>query len=144
MRSRALYNSLYQSPPPQTRPPDWTRSRIRRKQLVSLGIPVNLDEVLPTVNGKAMPALSLTTRPLSAPPSARILDRVTSPPLNSSRPGSRAGSRPPSRPGTPKASPLARAGPTFASFGMGDAPEVDEDAVKQLLTLNSGELLSGL
>ncbi|KAF7301842.1 hypothetical protein MIND_00750000 [Mycena indigotica] len=45
-QSRELYAMLFQSPPP-TKPPNWTRSRIRRQHLITLGIPVNLDEVLP-------------------------------------------------------------------------------------------------
>ncbi|KAJ7498712.1 hypothetical protein FB451DRAFT_1384504 [Mycena latifolia] len=62
--SRELYTMLFQSPPP-TKPPNWTRSRIRRQHLISLGIPVNLDEVLPPqANGKSMPPLQVTTRPI--------------------------------------------------------------------------------
>ncbi|KAL5530118.1 hypothetical protein ACEPAF_6375 [Sanghuangporus sanghuang] len=131
--SRALYQALYQSPPPNTQPPNWTRSRIRRRHLVSLGIPVNLDEVLPHVNGKAMPALSISTRPMSAPPGSRVLNRVASPPPASSG-ASRPGSRPPSRSATPKPSPLGRAS-TFAQLGLGPQPELDEEAVNEVLAL---------
>jgi len=54
---------------PPLKPPNWTRSRIRRQHLIALGIPVNLDEVLPRTNGKPLPPLQITTRPPSAPPS---------------------------------------------------------------------------
>lgn len=138
--SRSLYHALYQTTPPNTQPPNWIRSRIRRRHLVSLGIPVNLDEVLPQVNGRPLPALNITTRPLSAPPGPRAFNRVTSPPPASSgasRPGSRPGSRPPSRSGTPKPSPLARAS-TFAQLGLGPEPELDERAVNEMLALTPG------
>lgn len=41
--SRDLYAQLIT--PPILKPLDWKRSRVRREQLISLGIPVNLDEV---------------------------------------------------------------------------------------------------
>src|SRR5688572_22068813 len=68
--SREMYRSLLQTPP-LTRPPNWTRSRIRRQHLISLGIPVNLDEVLPKTAGKPLPTLEIHTRPMSAPPGPR-------------------------------------------------------------------------
>ncbi len=82
IRSRSLYNALFQFPPPNDNAPTWIRSRIRRRHLVSLGIPVNLDEVLPHMNGRNMPTLQMTTRPSSAPPVQRTpaLSRVASPP----------------------------------------------------------------
>jgi hypothetical protein len=30
-------------------PLDWTRSRVRREHLISMGVPVNLDEVCPII-----------------------------------------------------------------------------------------------
>ncbi|KAL2023200.1 hypothetical protein VTK56DRAFT_3323 [Thermocarpiscus australiensis] len=44
-RSASLWAQLVAPPPLQ--PPDWIRSRIRRLFLVSLGVPVDLDEILP-------------------------------------------------------------------------------------------------
>ncbi|OQO11866.1 hypothetical protein B0A48_03593 [Cryoendolithus antarcticus] len=44
-RSESLWHQLL-SPPPMA-PPNWTRSKIRRLFLVSLGVPVDLDEILP-------------------------------------------------------------------------------------------------
>lgn len=145
--SRQLYKELFQSSLPELQPPNWTRSRIRRRHLVSLGIPVNLDEVLgPHANGRPLPALQISTRPLSAPPGPRALGRMTSPPPSqpgSSRPMSRPGSRPNSRPasqsrsGTPKPSPLARAS-TYAQLGLGPRPEINEEEIKELLDIDEG------
>lgn len=44
-RSASLWSQLV-APPPLA-PPDWIRSRTRRLFLVSLGVPVDLDEILP-------------------------------------------------------------------------------------------------
>ncbi|KAK0252327.1 hypothetical protein B0A54_14126 [Friedmanniomyces endolithicus] len=51
-RSQALWQQLV-SPPPMA-PPNWTRSRIRRLFLVSLGVPVDLDEILPPSKQKRL------------------------------------------------------------------------------------------
>lgn len=44
-RSQSLWLQLVAPPPLQ--PPNWVQSRIRRLFLVSLGVPVDLDEILP-------------------------------------------------------------------------------------------------
>lgn len=46
-------------------PPNWTRSRIRRLFLVSLGVPVDLDEILPPSKQKrlVLPNINLPTSP---------------------------------------------------------------------------------
>ncbi|OBT67651.1 hypothetical protein VE03_03842 [Pseudogymnoascus sp. 23342-1-I1] len=44
-RSASLWAQL--SAPPPLNPPNWLRSRIRRLFLVSLGVPIDLDEILP-------------------------------------------------------------------------------------------------
>ncbi len=44
-RAISLWRHLTAAPP--LHPPDWKRSRIRRLFLVSLGIPIDLDEILP-------------------------------------------------------------------------------------------------
>jgi Domain of unknown function (DUF5102) len=51
-RSRALWKQLITPPPLQ--PPNWTKSRIRRLFLVSLGVPVDLDEILPPSKQKKL------------------------------------------------------------------------------------------
>lgn len=51
-RSQSLWEQLVAPPPLQ--PPDWVRSRIRRLFLVSLGVPVDLDEILPASKQKKL------------------------------------------------------------------------------------------
>ncbi|KAG7122146.1 hypothetical protein HYQ44_003044 [Verticillium longisporum] len=51
-RSASLWSQLV-APPPVS-PPDWIRSRIRRLFLVSLGVPVDLDEILPASKQKKL------------------------------------------------------------------------------------------
>lgn len=51
-RSSSLWSQLVAPPPLQ--PPDWVRSRIRRLFLVSLGVPVDLDEILPASKQKKL------------------------------------------------------------------------------------------
>ncbi|KAL1884253.1 hypothetical protein VTK73DRAFT_3237 [Phialemonium thermophilum] len=51
-RSASLWSQLVAPPPLQ--PPDWIRSRIRRLFLVSLGVPVDLDEIHPTSKQKKL------------------------------------------------------------------------------------------
>lgn len=51
-RSQSLWAQLVAPPPLQ--PPDWIRSRIRRLFLVSLGVPVDLDEILPASKQKKL------------------------------------------------------------------------------------------
>lgn len=67
-RSLSLWQQLVSPPPMQ--PPDWTRSRIRRLFLVSLGVPVDLDEILPPSKQKRLilPSIGLDgdARPGSA------------------------------------------------------------------------------
>lgn len=60
-RSLSLWQQLLQPPP--MAPPNWTRSRIRRLFLVSLGVPVDLDEILPPSKQKrlVLPNINLTS-----------------------------------------------------------------------------------
>lgn len=51
-RSLSLYQQLI-APPPLA-PPNWLRSRIRRLFFVSLGVPVDLDEILPASKQKKL------------------------------------------------------------------------------------------
>lgn len=113
--SRDLYNNLVKSLP-TIKPPNWTRSRIRRQHLISLGVPVNLDEVMPHANGRPLPPLQISTRPMSAPPGPRQVHAE----LGST-----------TRPGTPQLG--NRQGPSF-----GPKPELDESKIMQLLSLNPG------
>ncbi|KAI0033329.1 hypothetical protein K488DRAFT_47926 [Vararia minispora EC-137] len=122
--SRALYQTLFSTPMPPITPPNWIRSRIRRQGLIALGIPVNLDEVLPRANGKPLPALQISTRPMSAPPGARAAH------VN----GGSASSHPSSRTGSPApkgATPL---------LALGPKPQIDEAKIEKLLDAKYDQL----
>ncbi|KAF4446442.1 hypothetical protein F53441_9926 [Fusarium austroafricanum] len=62
-RSASLWSQLV-APPPLA-PPDWIRSRTRRLFLVSLGVPVDLDEILPASKQKKLVLPSLSVSALS-------------------------------------------------------------------------------
>ncbi|KAG8905960.1 hypothetical protein FRB99_007894 [Tulasnella sp. 403] len=120
--SRQLYHLLLETPLPPTRPPNWTRSRIRRQHLIALGIPINLDEVLPHANGKPLPALHITTRPSSAPPTPRPAPATVA-----------TGSV--TRSSTPKLSQNNVAG-RKGSTGLGSLPVLDQAKVDEMLALD--------
>jgi hypothetical protein len=122
-----MYNVLFNSSPPALRAPNWIRSRIRRYHLINLGIPINLDEVMPQANGKAMPMLEVTTRPASAPPgpSPRPVDQLsTSHSRVSSRPGSPRPGTPAQRQAPPPATPI---------------PVLDKVRIDSILSLSPGD-----
>jgi Domain of unknown function (DUF5102) len=129
--SRSLYKTLFEEAAPSLRAPNWTRSRIRRNHLIALGIPVNLDEVNPQANGRALPTLNIITRPHSTPP----------------RPGSKQVAR--SRPGSRQATPTQTAktagfssAAQIAIQNLGPKPEIDNNKVSMLLDLDPGRFLS--
>ncbi|XWW92108.1 hypothetical protein V2A60_000030 [Cordyceps javanica] len=70
-RSASLWSQLV-APPPLA-PPDWIRSRTRRLFLVSLGVPVDLDEILPASKQKKLilPSLNLNNSSPRASSDAR-------------------------------------------------------------------------
>ncbi|KIY49409.1 hypothetical protein FISHEDRAFT_41732 [Fistulina hepatica ATCC 64428] len=121
--SRALANILFREPPAM-KPPNWLRSRIRRQHLITLGVPVNLDEMLPAANARTLPPIHITTRPMSAPPG----------PQQFSRPSSAHGT--PSRPGTPSS---AQNG-TRHQPGFGYKPELNMDKIQALLDFDPGKI----
>jgi hypothetical protein len=63
-------------------PPNWTRSRIRRLFLVSLGVPVDLDEILPPSKQKRLILPNITIN--NTPTSASALDRIRNTDTNDS------------------------------------------------------------
>ncbi|KAF9879267.1 hypothetical protein CkaCkLH20_03500 [Colletotrichum karsti] len=76
-RSASLWSQLV-APPPLA-PPDWIRSRIRRLFLVSLGVPVDLDEILPASKQKKLVLPSLQVNSSGSPRTSsdsRSLSRV--------------------------------------------------------------------
>ncbi|GAA5820299.1 hypothetical protein JCM3770_004038 [Rhodotorula araucariae] len=84
--SRNLLTSLSTLPP--LKPLDWRRSRIRREHLVSMGIPVNLDEASePKISTLTLSAAHhAPPRPSSAPPLAGTPLPFAAAPLGGSRP----------------------------------------------------------
>lgn len=75
-RSLSLWSQLVAPPPLQ--PPNWVRSRIRRLFLVSLGVPVDLDEILPASKQKKLilPSTNLRSGSQSPPKGSRAGSRV--------------------------------------------------------------------
>lgn len=75
-RSLSLWSQLVAPPPLQ--PPNWVRSRIRRLFLVSLGVPVDLDEILPASKQKKLilPSTHLRSGSQSPPKGSRAGSRV--------------------------------------------------------------------
>ncbi len=75
-RSASLWSQLVAPPPLQ--PPDWIRSRIRRLFLVSLGVPVDLDEILPASKQKklVLPSISYRDSPRTSTDSRTNLSRL--------------------------------------------------------------------
>lgn len=133
--SRELYSSLLNSPP-LMEPISWVRSRIRQQHLIALGLPVNLDEILPQATAKPLPPLHISTRPLSAPPGAANGPIRSTPP---SRSNSRAGTRS----NTPQ--PPARSGSsTVMQLSLGPKPELDAKKIDDLLSLDTGGRLYSL
>ena len=65
-RSASLWAQLVAPPPLQ--PPDWIRSRIRRLFLVSLGVPVDLDEINPPSKQKKLILPSIHLNAVSGSP----------------------------------------------------------------------------
>lgn len=135
-RSASLWSQLVAPPPLQ--PPDWIRSRIRRLFLVSLGVPVDLDEILPASKQKKL-----------------VLPSVLSPRTSSD--SRRSGSRP-SRHKSPKSGETGSAGGgvggTTGSEGAGSTtaskrrgvqapPEFDLVAARQLCA-TTDEALDGM
>ena len=117
--SKEVFKAYIPSSTPQIQPVNWIRSRTRRQHLISLGIPINLDEVLPRTLEK-IPALEITTRPSSAPPGPR-----------QSRPGSAIGSR--------AVSPEKKSrGAVANGLLLGPKPVLDNTTISGLLDLSSG------
>lgn len=75
-RSLSLWSQLVAPPPLQ--PPNWVRSRIRRLFLVSLGVPIDLDEILPASKQKklVLPSTHLRSRSQSPPDGRRTESRA--------------------------------------------------------------------
>ncbi|KAG6320231.1 hypothetical protein E4U22_003580 [Claviceps purpurea] len=129
-RSASLWSQLV-APPPLA-PPDWIRSRTRRLFLVSLGVPVDLDEILPASKQKKLilPSLHLRASSPGAEGSSRSTSRVRRDSRNASSTSLDAQGKPTSS-GLKK-----RKGPP-------PAPELDLVAARYLCT-TTDEALSGM
>lgn len=131
-RSRSLWKQLITPPPLQ--PPNWTKSRIRRLFLVSLGVPVDLDEILPPSKQKKLVLpdinLELPSRPSESDRNLGSVARLKSQAAN----GSNA-----SVDSTQSTSKTPRRRPR----GPAPPPELDLGAVKRLCATTS-EKLNGL
>jgi len=57
-------------------PPNWTRSRIRRLFLVSLGVPVDLDEILPPSKQKRLVLPNINLAPSGSPRASNAIERL--------------------------------------------------------------------
>ncbi|KAF7549866.1 hypothetical protein G7046_g8197 [Stylonectria norvegica] len=75
-RSASLWSQLV-APPPLA-PPDWIRSRTRRLFLVSLGVPVDLDEILPASKQKklVLPSLNIPSTSPRTSSDSRSISRL--------------------------------------------------------------------
>jgi hypothetical protein len=131
-RSRSLWKQLITPPPLQ--PPNWTKSRIRRLFLVSLGVPVDLDEILPPSKQKklVLPDINLESpsRPSESDRNMGSVARLKAQAANDSN-ASVDGAQSTNK--TPRRRPRGPAPP----------PELDLGAVKRLCATTS-EKLDGL
>ncbi|WFC95678.1 hypothetical protein MBRA1_002331 [Malassezia brasiliensis] len=78
--SRAFFRELQTPVPIASTPLDWRRSATRRRHLISLGIPVNLDEVQqPAASRAVLPPLQLHVEPAksSGPAAGRASDSAS-------------------------------------------------------------------
>ena len=110
---------------------NWTRARIRRQHLIELGIPVNLDEVLPSAVTK-LPTLEIHTRPTSAPPIPRSATPRPVPAASVSQAGT-------PRSGTPQPG-VRNTALAMAQLRLGPKPDIDEAKITSLLEIDTGML----
>lgn len=133
-RSASLWSQL--AAPPPLQPPDWIRSRIRRLFLVSLGVPVDLDEILPASKQKklVLPSIHRVTSngSLRTSEDSRSVSRLRKPGAdnNSSLSVDSQGKEKP-RSGSKRRK------------GQSEAPELDLVSAKQLCTATD-EALAGM
>ena len=128
-RSRSLWKQLITPPPLQ--PPNWTKSRIRRLFLVSLGVPVDLDEILPPSKQKKLVLPDISLDPPSRPSEsdknlgslARLKSKATND-SNASIESSQSANKPSRR----------------RTRGPAPPPELDLGAVKRLCATTSEKI----
>ncbi|KAF4123546.1 hypothetical protein GMORB2_6247 [Geosmithia morbida] len=131
-RSASLWSQLV-APPPLA-PPDWIRSRTRRLFLVSLGVPVDLDEILPASKQKKLILPSLNI-PSSASPRGSSDSRPASHTQQGQQGDANASSTSVDTQGKPRVSGRRR--------GPAPPPELDMAAARLVCTTTS-EALDGM
>ncbi|KUJ22582.1 uncharacterized protein LY89DRAFT_607291 [Mollisia scopiformis] len=131
-RSASLWSQLVAPPPLQ--PPNWIRSRIRRLFLVSLGVPVDLDEILPASKQKKLILPSMNLNPPSGSPrnstDSRSISRLKNGEGNTSSTSVDSQGKP------SRSDSRRRKGPP-------PAPQLDLVSARQLCTITD-EALNGL
>ncbi|OLN88658.1 Uncharacterized protein C8E11.05c [Colletotrichum chlorophyti] len=119
------------SAPPPLAPPDWIRSRIRRLFLVSLGVPVDLDEILPASKQKKLVLPSLQVHTSSSPRNSsdsRSVSRVRQSEANAS---------------STSVDSQGKSSASKKKKGLAPVPDLDLVSAKQLCTTTE-EALNGM
>ncbi|KAF4637707.1 hypothetical protein G7Y89_g372 [Cudoniella acicularis] len=130
-RSASLWSQLVAPPPLQ--PPNWIRSRIRRLFLVSLGVPVDLDEILPASKQKKLILPSIHLKSSSGSPRTSTDSRS----ISRLKQGDNLSSTSIDSQGKPTRSESRR------RRGPPPAPQLDLVSARQLCTITD-EALNGL
>lgn len=138
-RSRSLWKQLITPPPLQ--PPNWTQSRIRRLFLISLGVPVDLDEILPPSKQKKLilPDISLPSRNSVATDDARPEnDNIAK--LKSGKTNDSTTSLDSTQSTSAPAAKRGRERPKSIKAGPPPAPPLDLNAVKRICATTDEKL----
>ncbi|OJD14398.1 hypothetical protein AJ78_05245 [Emergomyces pasteurianus Ep9510] len=131
-RSLSLWSQLVSPPPLQ--PANWTKSRIRRVFLVSLGVPVDLDEILPASKQKKLVLPSINLEGNSPSSSSNTATGVPSSVSKVKRDGQGRSSTSLDSPrSTSRSRPSRRRGPK-------PPPELDLSAVRRLCATTDAAL----
>ncbi|KKF93910.1 putative protein C8E11.05c [Ceratocystis platani] len=133
-RSASLWSQLV-APPPLA-PPDWIRSRIRRLFLVSLGVPVDLDEILPASKQKKLVLPSLQVPSTKSP-------RTSTDSRSKKSGGNNDGTSTSQTNGASKGGSVSRNGSSRRRKGDKGPPELDLVSSKQLC-MTTEEALAGM
>ncbi|KAJ6092643.1 hypothetical protein N7486_007932 [Penicillium sp. IBT 16267x] len=126
-RSLSLWSQLVAPPPLQ--PQNWVKSRIRRLFLVSLGVPVDLDEILPASKQKKLVLPSIDLDSASNTPAARSRSQARKEGEGTTE------SDPNSQPGAGQAPSR-----TKARRGAAPPPQLDLSAVRRLCATTDAAL----
>ncbi|KAH6671400.1 hypothetical protein B0J14DRAFT_670537 [Halenospora varia] len=129
-RSASLWSQLVAPPPLQ--PPNWIRSRIRRLFLVSLGVPVDLDEILPASKQKKLILPSIHLKSSTGSPRTSTDSRS----IHRLKQGDNLSSTSLDSQGKQRSESRRRRGPP-------PAPQLDLVSARQLCTITD-EALNGL